>query len=472
MSLRLLPKTIRNTIGFRIAAGYSFLAALNFLALVLIAYLFLSSTLALRDRDQVRVELEGLRTQYLDGGLAAFTTAVKRNDSYRKNNPFFTRIVDNLGNTITIFFPQRWQEFNLERLSRMPVGLPGDWCVLPANRGDFALEVATTKLPDGFRFQVGISTEDRQRVLAGFRETVLLITVPLLLLSLAAGAFLAHRSLRPVRHLIQTVTLIHAGRLDTRVPRGHNGDELDELGRLFNEMIERIDQLIRGMNDALDAVAHELRTPMTHFRNLAERALKGEQNLSEYREALQGSVEESDRIIGMLNMLMDISEAETGTLHLKWQSIDLSALAVSVAEMYQYVAEEKGIVLRTEIEPHVVLQLDPDRMSQVVANLLDNAVKYTPAGGWVTLSVRTEPGAVLLLVADSGMGVEPDETERIWERLYRGQRVTQKGIGLGLSLVRAIVQAHGGEATVNNRSGGGALFGVRLPLPQGDGPPV
>ena len=459
----MLPlKKLNSTIGLRIAAGYSLLMLVSILALMVISYFFLSSTLTRHDREQVSVELQSLRAQYLEGGLNSFEQTVLKNDQFRKNNPFFTRVVDPAGHTVKMYFPQYWSEFDLAALEKMPPGRSGTWTLLPALDRSFALEILQEQLADGFSFQVGISTEDRERVLGRLKETFLFALIPLMALGLSGGALLAQRALWPVRHLVQTVTAINAGKLEARAPRSFKGDELDDLGRLFNEMLEKIRILINGMKNALDAVAHDLRTPMTRFRNRAEEALRQDAGPQESREALQDCMEESDRIISMLNMLMDISEAETGTLRLKCRDVDFSVLVVNVAEMYRYVAEEKGVELTTNVTPHVNAHLDPERISQALANLLDNAVKFTSPGGRIELSLAASPGRVSIQVADTGIGIDPADMDRIWERLYRGRPGDAKGMGLGLSLVRAVVKAHGGEVTAQNRAGGGAVFEINL----------
>jgi signal transduction histidine kinase len=462
MSSSYPTKRLSATIGFRIAAGYTLLVFLSFLLLLAIAYGFLTATLARNDREQVAVELQSLRDKYLAGGLAAFEAAVADNDRFRKNNPFFTSIRPP-GAPTKIYFPQYWREFDLGQLDRgLSAGADG-WIHLPAREGLYELEILGETFFDGFQFQIGISSQDRQAVLHRLQETFLVVSLPLLLLCLAGGALLAQRSLRPIRQLIQTVESIHGGSWEARAPRTGRGDELDDLGRLFNDLIEKINLLIRGMKNALDTVAHDLRTPMTHFRNRAEVALRSEGDPEASRVALQVCVEESDQILRMLNVLMDISEAETGTLHLNRRLVDFSALAENVAEMYRYVAEERGVALDCAIEANLQLSIDPERLSQVLANLLDNAVKYTPAGGQVLLGLRTVNGEVCIEVEDTGRGIDPDDLENIWDRLYRGRHDQTRGIGLGLSLVRAIVVAHGGEVQAGNRAEGGARLVVRLP---------
>lgn len=455
-------KRIYSTIGLRIAAGYSLLMLFSFLTLMVIGYFFLASTMARSDQQQVSVELQSLRARYLAGGMESFEQTVLNNDQFRKNNPFFTRVFDQSGSTLQLYFPQYWLGFDLAALERMPAGQSKTWTRLHSLERAYELEILNEELPDGFRFQVGISTEDRETALSRLKEAFLFASIPLLALGLLGGGLLAQRSLRPVRHLIQTVTAINSGQLEVRAPRSYKGDELDDLGRLFNEMIEKIRVLISGMKNALDTVAHDLRTPMTRFRNKAEAGLQQDSGPQAYREALQACVEESDHIIRMLNVLMDISEAETGTLRLNRKEVNLSALVVNVAEMYCYVAEGKSVVLTASVPPDVSAYLDPERISQVLANLLDNAVKFTPSGGRIVLSLDGGPDSVTLRVTDTGIGIDPGDLNRIWERLYRGRHGDTKGMGLGLSLVRAVVKAHGGDVAAQNQPEGGAVFEIHL----------
>lgn len=459
-------KRFSGSIGFRIAASYSLLVFLSFLLLLAIAYGFLTSTLARNDREQVMVELQSLRDKYLAGGLAAFEAAVADNDRFRKNNPFFTRSRQP-GKTAEVYFPQYWAEFDLAQLDHKVLPGADGWFHLPARTEDYELEILVAEFFDGFQFQIGISTQDRQAVIHRLQETFLFVSLPLLGLCLAGGALLAQRSLRPVRQLIQTVESIHHGTWEARAPRTGRRDELDDLGRLFNDLIEKINLLIRGMKNALDNVAHDLRTPMTHFRNRAEVALAPGSDPDNLRLALQECVEKSDQILRMLNMLMDISEAETATLHLNRRLVDLSALAENVAEMYRYVAEDKGIALDCDLPAQLQVSVDPERLSQVLANLLDNAVKYTPRAGQIWLRLAATETQVRIEVEDTGGGIDPADLDKIWDRLYRGGRRDARGIGLGLSLVRAIVQAHGGDVRAENRSQGGARLVLLLPLESG-----
>lgn len=231
------------------------------------AYLLLDGTLDRRDRLLVETEVKSLQEQYQIGGRMAFNTQVAENDRLRKNNPFFTRVIDAPGHKGFIFFPQYSIDFDLSSLDGTSSPTPGSWIEVESREGNYALEIFTARQSDGNLFQIGISSEDRKAVLRRFRETFLAVSLPLILLAVGSGALFSKRVLRPVRNLIVAVASIEAGQMDARVPETRTGDELDDLSRLFNRMIEKINQLIGGMRDALDSVAHDLRTPMTHFRN-------------------------------------------------------------------------------------------------------------------------------------------------------------------------------------------------------------
>jgi signal transduction histidine kinase len=201
-------------------------------------------------------------------------------------------------------------------------------------------------------------------------------------------------------------------------------------------------------------------------------ALRSPQDTAASQEALASCVEETDRVLTMLQALMDVTEAEAGVMRLNLGDADLQQIILEVVELYQYVAEEKRISVATQFSGRETALADPVRIRQVFANLLDNAIKYTPEGGSVRIRLKPAAGRVCVEFEDTGPGIAAEEREKIWERLYRGDRSrSQRGLGLGLSLVKAIVEAHGGKAEVECPPGGGALFRVLLPAAPGNAAP-
>jgi signal transduction histidine kinase len=442
--------------GLRIALWYSTLFILGAIAIVVLTYVLTATSLAQRDRQLINQKLGDYAAAYRRGGLSQLADTVSAEQRTAPER-LFVRVVDRGSEAIVWSNAEGWN---------------------PAQ-----LETGSLRLADGTLVQVGKSTEAREDLLARFRAVLGIVTLSIVAIALTGGFLVTRSAVAPIRRLTQTVRrIIRTGRTDARVPlppgtRG--GDAIDELTTLFNAMLDKIEGLVTAMRGSLDNVSHDLRTPLTHLRGAAEIALAGPPDLDRYREALADCLEEADRVLVMLNTLMDISEAESGAMQLKREPVRLEQVVGRAVDLYRDVAEAKGVRLEirlpsltlrpekpdpTKVDDDILVIGDRTRLEQVAANLIDNAVKYTAAGGRIDVTVGREEGQVVLSVRDTGVGIRPDELPRIWDRLFRGDASrSERGLGLGLSLVRAIVEAHGGTVEVQSEPGEGSTFTVRLP---------
>jgi signal transduction histidine kinase len=422
---------------------------LGSLAIVFLTYWVASASIERRDREIINGKLGEYASVYGRGGIDALADTV-RAEQRTAPERLFVRVLDRGTESIVLSNPGPWD---------------------PS-----MLEIASIRLGDGTLVQVGKSTEAREDLLTRFRAALGLVTLSIVVIALGGGLLATQTALAPIRALIAAVTrIIQTGRTDARVPLAGTGDALDDLTGLFNAMLDKIEGLVGAMRGALDNVSHDLRTPLTRLRGTAEMALASPPEIERYREALAECVEESDRVLVMLNTLMDISEAESGAMPLPREPVPLVEVVDRAVDLYRDAAEAKNVALEFARGggEGVVVSGDRTRLEQVAANLIDNAVKYTAPGGRVVVSVGRGGDRAVLRVHDTGPGIPADEVSRIWDRLFRGDRSrTERGLGLGLSLVKAIVEAHGGSVSVESEMGKGSTFTVALVASDLRNPPV
>jgi signal transduction histidine kinase len=468
----------RRSLAVRLSVWFAAVFAVGFGAIFALLYWTLARQLIAREYEALQLRLQQYTDIYEASGVSGLRQRVAEDSAAPHVRSLFIRIVGRGGDAVWGKIPPDWIEADARR-----VIVPDGWggfaeqriytVRVPRNEAE-DLAVVARRLPDGRVLEVGRSTDSRAVVLAPLRRTFLWVGAGVVIVGFAAGVVTARRATKPLRDVIATARRIVAtGSLDARVPPPAREDEVAELVRAFNTLLDQNTSLLRTMREALDNVAHDLRTPLTRLRGTAELALQAGEGGGAaepaagnvQNEALADCVEQADDVLKLLRALMEISEAEAGMLKLEKSSCDLAALARAAAELYAEVAEAKPLTLAVEAGAAVPVLADPTRLRQAIANLVDNAMKYTPAGGRVTVRVRAEGKEAVLEVSDTGPGVPPADQARVWDRLYRGDASrSQRGLGLGLSLVRAIVEAHGGRVALHNAAGGGAVFEIRLPV--------
>jgi signal transduction histidine kinase len=339
--------------------------------------------------------------------------------------------------------------------------------------------VRVFQLPGGFRLLVGRDLEERERiydvVIAAAWWSIALVIV----LGLTGGFFVARRVLARVDAMTDTSRTIMAGNLSGRLPVAGTEDELDRLAVNLNAMLERIEALMKSFKEVSDNIAHDLKTPLTRLRNSSEEALRTAKSEADYRAALQETIDESDELIRTFNALLLIARAESGQSSSYMTEFDASDTAQGVAELYEPLAEEKGLALKVEAAGPVLVRGNRELVTQALANLVDNAIKYagdghsqTDAAAEIVIRGESKNGRVFLTVSDRGPGIAEADRSRVIERFVRLEKSrSEPGSGLGLSLAAAVARLHGGEFRLeDNMPGLRAVLvlprnGPQLPMP-------
>ncbi len=454
---------LRQSLAFRLAVQYALVFAFASALLFSVLYWLLANAWDARERAAIDRRAEDFAAAYQTGGVAGVIARIS-NDPSSEVRPLFVRVTR--PDSIAVFtkWPDDWIESQVRQV--VPgLSIQQNILRIPQNAArDYT--IIKRELPNGWVLHVGRLMDSPAVFLAPLRRAFAMVGAGALFLSIAAGTFLAWRATRPLRAVSDTARrILETGDLSARVPGPDGRGELAELVRQLNTLLDKNAAHVRVLRDTLDNLAHDLRTPLTRLRGTAELALQDEGDPAEAKSALADCVDESDRLMHLLEALLDISAAEAGALKLNLDHIDLRSLIERAADLYQEVGEEKKISVSLDLPEPVEADADSIRLGQVFNNLLDNALKYTPEGGKVVLSARREGKTAVVTVADNGPGVPVGEREAVFRRLYRGDASrSQRGLGLGLSLVKAIVEAHGGTVMLDDAPGGGARFTVRVPV--------
>lgn len=329
---------------------------------------------------------------------------------------------------------------------------------LPGSRAPF--RVAVAPMPDGTRIYLGVSEQDEMRTLHRLRVRFFSLWLLNVLLGFSIIFSITRRTLGAVRKINDAVSRIGDEDLTQRIPESGGHDEMAQLASTLNRMLERIENSMHQLHTITNSLAHDLRSPLTAIRARLEIALSNGDD-PPHTESVVRAIDEIDRLTEVLNQSLDVAEARAGALRMHPRPIDLGDLLTTMSELYQPSMSEKGLSLELRIIP-VKIWGDPALLHRAIANLFDNELKYIPASRTITLSLNADQVSTTLLIEDDGPGFPPDIVSDIFKPRVKGR--TSRGLGLGLAFVEAVVLAHNGSVTAENRQPSGGRITIRLPL--------
>ena len=437
------------TTAFRLALVYLLLFAASAFALIAFIYWNTAGFMASQTDETIEAEILGLREQYSSSGLPGVRQVVLERSAgqgsglYLLANSDYSRIAGNL--TAWPDSPTgrgRWVDFAYDR-------------ILSGAAERRAARARHIELLGGFQLLVGRDVHERREIEDRIESALFWSAVITVGLGLIGGLVMSRSLTRRLDVINRTSRDIIEGDLARRVPVSGADDEFDELANNLNDMLDQIERLMNGMSEVADNIAHDLRTPLNRLRSRLEVTLMRPATEQEYREALEGAIMESDGLISTFNSLLLIARAETGEARENFEPTDMKSVLADVVDLYEPLAEAKRISLKSVSVKQAIINGDRGLISQVIANLIDNAIKYTPEDGAVSVSLKLAGDEAVVEVRDTGPGIPQAERDHVLRRFVRLEASrNEAGSGLGLSLVAAVIRLHDGEIALGDAKPG------------------
>jgi len=459
---------LRNTLAFRLTLWYAGIFTLSSCVAFLLFYILITSFIQERTDQELLNQVNRFSTLLVTEGFEAVKNDAVIEAQAAGIKKVFFRLLSLKGQVFSSSNISYWKDININETAIRELLQGSSHVFETITIPDYKdkVRILYALLSPSIILQVGQAMESYSRFLDAFKGIFIITMTFLIILAAGVGWFMARRAVSGVEAITQTAQSISGGTLGKRVPVKERGDEIDQLAMTFNQMLDRIQTLVTEIKEMSDNIAHDLRSPITRIRGIAEVTLTDGKSMDEYENMAASTIEECDRLLDMINTMLMISKTESGVDKLSFERIDLANLVREACELFEPTAEDKSVTLSCDVPQKSHLVGDNRTIQRMLSNLLDNAIKYTPSGGTVSVSVsENDERNIVITVKDTGIGISPNDLPRIFDRFYRcDQSRTTLGIGLGLSLARAIARAHGGDITVTSLLNQGSIFTVTLPI--------
>ena len=467
MFLRQKILSIRHTLAFRLTLWYAGIFMISACVAFLFFYLLITSVLRDRtDRDLLSEVRSFSSILELQGVDAVKRQAILEAQAAGEKKIFFRFLYPN-GTVFSSSNISYWQNIKIGKGSINRLLREGEPVFDTISTPDHKQKVRVlyAMIDPRIILQVGQSMENHTRLIEVFRKIFVTTMGLLFVFAAVVGWFMARRALTGVETVTQTARRISEGSLQERVPVNKREDEIDQLAITVNQMLDRIQTLVTGIKEMSDNIAHDLKSPITRIRGMSEVTLTTGASLNDYENTAASTIEECDRLLDMINTMLFISKTEAGVGQLDRKEMDIGAVVRDACDLFQSATEEKKLKIVCHADSSSKIYGDMRLIQRMIANLLDNAIKYTPPDGEVDISVQADSDQqVEVIVKDTGIGISKEDLPHVFERFYRcDPSRSQSGTGLGLSFARTVARAHNGDITVKSTPGKGSKFTVTLP---------
>ncbi|HIO92550.1 MAG TPA: HAMP domain-containing protein [Leucothrix mucor] len=456
-------RRLLNTSAFRLSIIYALLFSLIAAVALSIIYWFVAEQIKHQTDERLQLETDVLMNRYHTDRFDALAQTIQRRNADSSTTFFIYALLDRRGRDIyKSFQPEYITADRRQAFTTMPLGEISR--LIPRSQKKDPARVLLTILPNKHLLLVGADLNRQSQLLNKIFGIVISAIAIIFTLALLGGVLMGRSALKRIDAIRHTAGEIIEGDLTQRMPFTHRNDEFDRLSIVLNRMLQRLEQSMQSMREVTDNLAHDLRTPLNRLRNRLELTQLKNPKTVDYQKAQQEAIEDVDDLINTFNALLNIAQTESGVKRKKLEVVDISLLLNGMGELYDVVAEEEGIKFEYQVDDNLSVQGNQQLLAQALTNLLDNAVKYTPEKGAISLHTSVNKQYLTIKISDTGLGIPVEQREHVFKRFVRLDNARSTvGNGLGLSLVKAVMDLHEAEIKLSDNQPG-LIVEVKLPV--------